>query len=87
MMLRLISAFTLAAMVSLPSHAATETTFQKLLRVAGITANPAQMRGPGDDFDPGDVWVVSLGGKPAPLTLGGGYSSPIFSPVDGASWR
>jgi hypothetical protein len=84
MMLRMISALTLAAIVALPSNAATETMFQRMLRVAGLTANPAQMRGPGDDLDPGDVWVVSLGAKPVPLTSGGGYSSPIFSPVDGS---
>lgn len=83
-MMRVILAFTLTAMVAVPSSAAAETLFQKLLRVAGLTASPAQMRGPGDDFERGDVWVVSLGGTPQPLTTGGGYSSPIFSPVDGS---
>jgi hypothetical protein len=84
MIRRLIPAFTLAAVVALPSHAATETIFQKLLRVSGLTANPAQMRGPGDDLNPGDVWVVGIGEKPVPLTTGGGYSSPVFSPADGS---
>jgi hypothetical protein len=84
MMRRLVSAFTLATVIAHPSYAATETMFQKLLRVSGLTANPSQMRGPGDDLDPGDVWVANVGEKPMPLTTGGGYSSPIFSPADGS---
>lgn len=79
-MLRLISTL-LTAMCVLASHAAaTETLFQKLLRVAGLTATPAQMRGPGDDIGSGDIWVVNLGGTPVAWTSGGGYNSPIFSP-------
>ena len=74
------------ATVALLSPAATaETMIERLLRVAGLTASPAQMRGPGDDIDPGDIWVASPGGvAPVALTSGGGYASPIFSPVDGS---
>ena len=53
---------------------------EKLLRVSGLTASPAEMRGPGDEPEAGDVWVVSPGGAPAALTSGGGYRSPVFSP-------
>ena len=57
-----------------------ETMVEKLLRVSGLTASPAEMRGPGDEPEAGDVWVVSPGGAPAALTSGGGYRSPVFSP-------
>jgi hypothetical protein len=73
---------TLTAMVAVLSAAAAETLFQKLLRIAGLSASPAQMREPGDEFESGDVWVVTQGGRPVRLTSGGGYNSPIFSPVD-----
>ncbi len=74
----------LTAMVAVPGNASPDTMFRKLLRVLGLTANPGQMKGPGDDLGPGDIWVVSPGGTPAPLTAGGGYSSPIFSPANGS---
>src|SRR5262245_16304146 len=58
-----------------------ETMVEKLLRVSGITASPAEMRGQGDVTDAGDVWVVTLGsGAPGALTSGGGYRSPVFAP-------
>ena len=57
-----------------------ETMVEKLLRVSGLTASPAEMRGPGDEPDPGDIWVASPGSAPAALTSGGGYRSPVFSP-------
>ncbi|MFN0105772.1 MAG: hypothetical protein ACKV2U_27255 [Bryobacteraceae bacterium] len=84
MRMRLLLAFTLTAMVAVPSNAATDTMIRRLLRFWGLTANPGQMKGPGDDFASGDIWLVSLGGTPAPLTAAGGYNSPVFSPVDGS---
>lgn len=57
-----------------------ETLVQKLLRIAGLTAAPSQMRAPGDP-QPGDVWVVSIQDRrPRALTTDGGYRSPIFAP-------
>ena len=59
-----------------------ETLVQKLLRIAGLTAAPSQMRAPGDP-EPGDVWIVSLQDRQArALTQDGGYRSPIFAPSD-----
>lgn len=34
---------------------AQETLVQKLLRIAGLTAAPSQLRGPGDENEPGDI--------------------------------
>jgi hypothetical protein len=57
-----------------------ESLVQKLLRIAGLTAAPSQMRAPGDP-QPGDIWIVSLQeGARRALTSDGGYRSPIFSP-------
>lgn len=62
---------------------AAESLMQKLLRVSGLTATPAQMRG-AEDADPGDIWIANLdGAPPKPLTTGGGFRSPVFSPADG----
>jgi hypothetical protein len=59
-----------------------ETLVQKLLRIAGLTAAPSQMRAPGDP-QPGDIWIVSLQDRQArALTQDGGYRSPIFAPND-----
>ena len=60
-----------------------ETLLQKLLRIAGLTAAPSQMRAPGDPH-PGDIWIVSLQDRnPRALTNDGGYHSPVFAPNDG----
>ncbi len=60
-----------------------ESLVQKLLRIAGLTAAPSQMRAPGDP-QPGDIWIVSLQDRTRrALSHDGGYRSPIFSP-DGA---
>jgi hypothetical protein len=58
---------------------------ERLLCVAGLTASPAQMRGPGDEADAGDIWVAGTSGAPAAaLTSDGDYRSPIFSPAAGS---
>ena len=83
MMRRLVTMLALAALLS--ATATAETMVERLLRVAGLTASPAQMRGPGDDIQAGDIWVASPGaGAPVALTSGSGYTSPIFSPMDGS---
>jgi len=80
---RLLMMLAVAALLS--ATAAAETMVERLLRVAGLTASPAQMRGPGDDIGAGDIWVASPGaGAPVALTSGSGYTSPVFSPMDGS---
>ncbi|HEX2457949.1 MAG TPA: hypothetical protein VHI99_29905 [Vicinamibacterales bacterium] len=58
-----------------------ESIITKLLRIAGLTVAPTQMRGPGDEVAPGDIWIVALDARaPRALTTGGGYRSPIIGP-------
>jgi len=60
--------------------AQTETFLEKVLRIAGISATPSQQKGPGDERDTGDIWVVTLSqGTRQRLTRGGGYRSPVFA--------
>ena len=57
-----------------------ETLIEKLLRIAGLTAAPSQMRGPGDDVAPGNIVIANLDLRTTkPLTDDGGYRSPVFS--------
>jgi hypothetical protein len=57
-----------------------ETLLQKLLRIAGLTAAPSQMRAPGD-LQPGDIWITEIGPSARrALTQGGTYHSPVFEP-------
>ena len=70
-----------------PTLFAAESLLAKLLRIAGLTASPAQLRAPGDKLAPGAIWVASLDqgtsiGRSSALTTEGGYQSPVFSPVD-----
>lgn len=68
-----------------PPAAAADSFVDKLLRVAGLTAAPAQLRGPGDEVDTGNIWVARLDRRTAdPVTSDGGYRSPVFSPADGS---
>lgn len=78
--MRRLMSFTLSGVLACTTAAAGEKLLQKMLRVAGLTAHPAQMRGPGEDLAPGDIWVVTPGAAAAPLTTGGGYRSPVFAP-------
>lgn len=57
----------------------TESFWSKVLRIAGISANPTALRGP-ETVAGGDVWVATLGTRNAPqrLTRDGGYYSPVF---------
>jgi hypothetical protein len=58
-----------------------EPLLTKLLRVAGLTAAPSQMRGPADDAAVGNIWMVSIDRRDArALTTDGGYRSPVFLP-------
>jgi len=56
-----------------------EPLLSKLLRIAGLTAAPSQMRGPADNAAVGDIWIANVDRRPArALTTNGGYRSPIF---------
>src|SRR5262245_56264392 len=67
------------------AFAAEEPWIARLLRVAGLTASPAKMRGSVNDDVSGDLWMVEVDGThPKALTNGGRYRSPVFSP-DGGS--
>jgi hypothetical protein len=75
------TALVAALLLSVPRVAADETLIQKLLRVAGVTAAPAQIGGPADKVEPGNIWMASAdSGTSKALTTDGGYTSPIFSP-------
>lgn len=73
-----------AAVLAFQTPAPKETFLEKLLRIAGLTAAPSQMRGPSDEVLSGNIWTVPVGGGAAKgLTTDGGYRSPVFSPSDG----
>jgi hypothetical protein len=56
-----------------------EPLLSKLLRIAGLTAAPSQMRGPADNSAAGDIWIANVDRRSArALTTDGGYRSPIF---------
>jgi len=55
-----------------------ESVMQRLLRIAGLTAAPSQLRGPGDTTATGNIWLSDLYAR-TPLTTEGGYSSPVFA--------
>ena len=71
----------IVAILAFSAAAAAESLVEMLLRVAGLTVMPDQMRE--TDPAPGDIWVVSPGvTPPTALTSGGGYRSPVFSLTD-----
>src|SRR5262249_16138261 len=60
-----------------------ESLLEKLLRIAGLTAAPSQLKGPDDDVATGYVWLVNLDQQKAnALTTAGGFRSPVFA-LDG----
>jgi len=68
-----------ALVVWMPPASAAESLLARLLRIAGLTAAPSQMREP-EDTAAGDVWTVTVDqGSARSLTQGGGYRSPIFA--------
>jgi hypothetical protein len=73
----------LAALCMVPQAAQsdkkTESFWDKLLRVTGISATPSALRG-GEQVTPGDIWLVAVGPASVPqrLTRDGGYRSPVF---------
>lgn len=61
-----------------------ESLWQRVLRIAGISATPTQQKAPGDRLE-GDVWVAGLSQPSlAAVTRGGGYRTPLLLPGDEA---
>lgn len=59
----------------------TESFWQKLLRISGISDSPSTLKGPGDETESGQIWLVEVGPKTTHrLTASGGYRSPVFMP-------
>src|SRR5262245_34800777 len=69
--------------LSVPLRAAPgESLLAKLLRIAGLTAAPSQLKAPEDEVASGDVWLLKLDQQKATaLTTGGGFRSPVFALV------
>ena len=84
-MMRPVRIAAMALVLALPAAAAAETLVEKLLRVSGLTASPAQMRSPGEEVEAGDVWVVPADGGIVALRgdalvripAGGGSPAPV----------
>jgi hypothetical protein len=75
-----------AAVLAIQAPVLKETFLQKLLRIAGLTAAPTQMRGPADEVLRGNIFIVPVGGgSPTALTTDGGYCSPVFSLSEGTT--
>jgi hypothetical protein len=69
--------------LSVPVADAADSLLDRLLRIAGLTAAPSQMKGGDDAGDAGDVWVADLERKTInQVTRDGGYRSPVFVPGD-----
>ncbi len=80
---RLLSRVVLVAALMVPSATFADSLVEMLLRVAGLTAAPSQLRGPGDEVEAGSIWIANLDRQTAgAVTPDGGYRSPIFSPAD-----
>jgi hypothetical protein len=82
---QLMKHLAVAAVLAIPAGAAAESLVEKLLRVSGLTLAPTHVRGPGDEIEAGNIWIVNLDRRSASaLTVDGGYRSPTFSPAAGS---
>jgi hypothetical protein len=55
----------------------------KVLRVTGISVSPSQLKGPDEEGEAGDLWLVNIAqNTQAQLTRDGSYRSPVFAPGD-----
>ena len=80
---RLAHGGAMAALLLIQTPAPKETFLEKLLRIAGLTAAPSQMRGPSEEVLSGNIWMAQVaGGAPKALTSDGDYRSPVFSVSD-----
>src|SRR5215813_11930333 len=61
----------------------TESFWDKVLRIAGVSSNPSALRG-GEKTSSGDVWIATAVAKPMlqRLTREGGFISPVFDARD-----
>jgi hypothetical protein len=59
----------------------TETFWQKVMRVLGVSATPGSLRSPNGEID-GDIWIVTATPNRVsrPITNRGNYRSPVFEP-------
>ena len=77
-MMAVMAAMTLATGLLAQTPRPPEPLLTKLLRIAGLTAAPSQMRGPADNAAVGDIWIASVDRRSVrALTTDGGYRSPI----------
>jgi hypothetical protein len=79
MKMAIIVSLFLLPLVAQPQKKKAESFFDKLLRIAGISATPGSLRGD-DKVSSGDVWIATITPKTVlrRLTRDGGYGSPIF---------
>ncbi len=81
---RRLSKYVVLAVLAVAPPSAAESLLDKLLRISGLTASPAQMRAPDVMVEAGNIWIADLDRRTArAVTTGGGYRSPIFPPVTG----
>jgi len=81
---RVVMASALVATMAASWGSAADSLVERLLRIAGLTAAPAQLRGPDDAVDTGSIWIADLERRTVtPATSDVGYRSPVFSPSDG----
>lgn len=68
-----------------PAPRPSETFWQKVLRIAGVTATPRTLRADGEAVE-GDVWIARATADPQPRRLSrqGAFRSPVFR-ADGQS--
>ena len=79
---RLMICMALMVELVVPLGAAADSLLDKLLRIAGLTAAPGEMR---DVVDPGSIWITTLErGAVTRLTADSDYRSPVFSLADGS---
>jgi len=59
----------------------TESFWDKVLRIAGVSATPSSLRGE-EKLVSGDIWITAVASNSVPqrLTRDGGYASPVFDP-------
>jgi hypothetical protein len=79
-----LSGVALVAVLAMSLGAVADSLVEMLLRIAGLTAAPSQLRGSEDLDGAGSIWIADLDRETAsPLTPDSSYRSPVFSPADG----
>jgi hypothetical protein len=71
---RRLSKYVVLAGLAVAPPSAAESLLDKLLRISGLTASPAQMRAPDVMVEAGNIWIADLDRRTArAVTTGGGY--------------